>query len=108
MTLPLCCRHAENYAYAGHSTRALLLKCTDIIMGLGYTMSKSGRELDKVLARETLEHGLMAECFTGRHQIAMLAASLCQGVSQQQTMAVPACRRPFDQEIWMSQSFVMC
>ena len=80
--------------YAGLSTRALLLKCTDIIMGLGYTMSKSGQERDKLVARETLEQGVMAECFTGRHWSIMLAALLCQGVFQQKIMAVPVCRRP--------------
>ena len=66
MTLPVCCCCCvRNHAHAGLPTRALLLKCTDIIMGLGYTMSKSGQERDKLVARETLEQGLMAECFTG-------------------------------------------
>ena len=47
------------------STKALLEKCVDIIMGLGFPLSKTGDPKDKKLANEIIHGGLMAELFTG-------------------------------------------
>lgn len=46
------------------STRLLLEKCMDAIMGLTYPLAYTCRDDDKALARATLESGFMAETFT--------------------------------------------
>ena len=45
--------------------KEFLEKNVDIIMGLGFPLSKTGDPKDKKLANEIIHGGLMAELFTG-------------------------------------------
>ena len=55
----------QKYCAGLPTTKALLEKCVDIIMGLGFPLSKTGNPKDKKLANEIIHGGLMAELFTG-------------------------------------------
>ena len=49
----------------------------DIIMGLGFPLSKTGDPKDKRLANEIIHGGLMAEFFTGELLAPLLHFLLC-------------------------------
>lgn len=89
-------------AHAGlPSTRVLLERCMDVIMGLAYPLSKTGQVADKQLASAILQEGLIAELFTSEPSTTL-----------QKDMHVPPIFRkmPLKQECMPSEHrlFIMC